>query len=80
MFSNNLGVRCKFASKCPVYRGNNNNIKIPHFLYKNIYCNRGIKGWSYCYTYNDFINNKHISVQNNCYRCLFSWPLEKTTT
>lgn len=47
----NLGRRCKYARECPVYQ---NEIKIsgkPIYLVRNVFCNRGYKGWENCERY-----------------------------
>lgn len=44
----NLGKLCKYAQECPVYLNKNRNIKKPIFLVRNVFCNRGDKGWSNC--------------------------------
>jgi hypothetical protein len=47
----NLGRLCPFAKACPVYHG---NIKIENtslFLVKNVFCNRGERGWKNCRRY-----------------------------
>jgi hypothetical protein len=43
-----LGKLCKYAKDCSVYNNENNNIKKPIFLVRNVFCNRGPKGWNNC--------------------------------
>lgn len=43
-----LGKRCKYANECPVFQEKNNTIDKPIYIIKNVFCNRGIKGWSIC--------------------------------
>jgi len=43
-----LGKRCHYANECPVYKGEVNELETPDFLIKNVFCNRGIKGWKNC--------------------------------
>lgn len=65
MISNNMGYRCKYANECPVYLAKSYNGDIPHYLFKNIYCNRGKKGWINCDTYNAYENKSFGSIQTN---------------
>ncbi len=44
----NLGKLCKYASKCTVYQNSNSELKKPVFLIRNVFCNRGGKGWYNC--------------------------------
>ena len=46
-----LGKLCKYAKDCSVYQNKNKNIKKPIFLIRNVFCNRGLKGWSNCKRY-----------------------------
>lgn len=43
-----LGKLCKYAADCPVYQDEIKNLDKPIFLVRNVFCNRGIKGWSNC--------------------------------
>lgn len=43
-----LGKLCKYAGDCPVYKNTNERIEKPIFLIRNVFCNRGYKGWSNC--------------------------------
>ena len=43
-----LGKLCKYAGECTVYQDENNEIKKPIFLVRNVFCNRGKKGWYNC--------------------------------
>ncbi len=44
----NLGKLCKHAKRCSVYQDTNNEINKPVFLIRNVFCNRGVKGWNNC--------------------------------
>jgi hypothetical protein len=44
----NLGKLCKYAGECTVYQNENDRIEKPIFLVKNVFCNRGFKGWTNC--------------------------------
>ncbi|HKJ79444.1 MAG TPA: hypothetical protein VKA10_07910 [Prolixibacteraceae bacterium] len=43
-----LGKLCKYSKECSVYGGKNTEIEKPLFIIKNVFCNRGQKGWSNC--------------------------------
>lgn len=47
----NLGKLCKYSGECPVYRKKNKTLKKPIFLVRNVFCNRGYKGWNNCKRY-----------------------------
>lgn len=42
---------CQYASDCPVYNDNNTRINKPVFIVRNVFCNRGTKGWGNCKRY-----------------------------
>ncbi len=43
-----LGKCCKYARGCPVYMDGVKDMDKPVFLVRNVFCNRGIKGWGNC--------------------------------
>lgn len=43
-----LGKRCPIAKTCPVFQGSLTMPDVPVMLIKNVFCNRGIKGWKNC--------------------------------
>lgn len=47
----NLGKLCKHSADCHVYQNKNKELNKPLFLIRNVYCNRGYKGWSNCKRY-----------------------------
>ncbi len=49
----NLGTRCRFSNKCELFLGKKESSKTPLPVYRNVFCNRGIKGWKNCKEYND---------------------------
>lgn len=51
MTENKTGNRCIYANNCPIYSGDNFPGGMPPYLYKNVFCNRGIRGWKNCDTY-----------------------------
>ncbi|HZH71209.1 MAG TPA: hypothetical protein VFD91_01850 [Mariniphaga sp.] len=44
----NLGKLCKYASECSVYQNATSEVDKPVFLIRNVFCNRGAKGWYNC--------------------------------
>ena len=53
MAEKNLGRRCKFAMECSVYQGQKSIRDIPLVIYRNVFCNNGLKGWNNCEIYQD---------------------------
>jgi hypothetical protein len=57
--------RCQYSKECPVFKGDATTNGIPLALYKNVFCNRGAKGWNNCEQYLEFKVNtvsKKISL------------------
>jgi hypothetical protein len=51
---------CKYANRCSVYSGKQNDSGLPGFVLKNIFCKDGQRGWSGCKRYQLF--EKDIEV------------------
>lgn len=47
----NYNSLCQFAKECPVFQGDLIIERISPFLLKNVFCNRGFKGWRNCERY-----------------------------
>lgn len=58
MFRMNLGSRCQFADECKIYQGKKIISDVPLSIYRNVFCNRGIKGWKNCTEYNVLMDEK----------------------
>lgn len=43
-----LGKLCPYSKTCPVYQEHLVIERISPFLIKNVFCNRGYKGWKNC--------------------------------
>ncbi|SHF26527.1 hypothetical protein SAMN05444274_104228 [Mariniphaga anaerophila] len=43
-----LGKLCKHSGKCSVYQNKNSKVSNNIFIVKNVFCNRGPKGWNNC--------------------------------
>jgi len=53
----NLGSRCQFAEECSLFQGEEKT-KIPLPIFRNVFCNRGMKGWKNCDRYSDLSEEK----------------------
>jgi hypothetical protein len=49
----NLGNRCQFASNCEIFQGKTIVSKTPLPVFRNVFCNRGMKGWKNCERFNE---------------------------
>ena len=47
-----LGKLCPYAKECPVYQEELLIKRTSPFLIKNVFCNRGHKGWKNCERFN----------------------------
>ena len=50
----NMGRRCKYADSCPLFAGIGIPENMTQTLWRNVFCYRGIKGWSNCQKYLEF--------------------------
>ncbi len=46
---------CQYIKTCQIYLGKKETNGAPLALYKNVFCNRGIKGWKNC---NQYLENQ----------------------
>jgi len=51
---------CPYTKSCSVYQGKGDTGGVPLVIYRNVFCLRGIKGWSNC---KEYINNQKNSTQ-----------------
>ncbi|MFW6370490.1 MAG: hypothetical protein ACOC10_04715 [Bacteroidota bacterium] len=63
----NLGKLCKYARECSVYKNNNNELKKPVFLIRNVFCNRGAKGWNNCLRYTSYQEGNTVQAEMTPY-------------
>lgn len=63
----NLGKVCKYAGKCSVYQNNNNELNKPVFLIRNVFCNRGSKGWYNCLRFLKYEEGKGVEEEMTPY-------------
>ncbi|WP_340112335.1 hypothetical protein [Maribellus mangrovi] len=59
----NLGNRCQFAAECPIFQGEEET-KIELSLFRNVFCNRGYKGWKNCDRYLELTKQKENNEKN----------------
>jgi len=46
---------CPYIKECPVFQGKvATNNGTPLTIYKNVFCNRGLKGWNNCEQYLEY--------------------------
>jgi hypothetical protein len=51
---------CQYIKTCPIYQGKQETNGAPLALYKNVFCNRGYKGWENCEHYLEYnLNSKN---------------------
>ena len=50
-----LGKRCPYARECEIFQDKEENNKgLSLTIYRNVFCNRGEKGWKNCEAYQNF--------------------------
>jgi hypothetical protein len=54
---------CQYAKTCPVYQGEEETKGVTLTIYKNVFCNRGFKGWNNCKHFLD--QKKQVLLQKN---------------
>jgi hypothetical protein len=68
MKEQNLGKKCKYASKCPIFQGT----EVPHnmdlTIWRNVFCYRGKKGWVNCGQFHSFERGRQVTGQEIKYR------------
>lgn len=62
---NNTGNRCRFAVECSIFKGEEKISKTPLMIYRNVFCNRGIKGWKNCVRFKELDNSENKKSFNN---------------
>ncbi len=63
----NLGLKCKYAGECPVFKGTLKVKEHPLFLLRNVFCNRGRKGWQNCTRFNMLESGGFVGEDVNPY-------------
>lgn len=63
-----LGRLCKYAKECPAYQDKIKDIGKPIFLIRNVFCNRGMKGWSNCVRFNALEEGKPVNQNSTPYK------------
>jgi len=54
---------CKYIKTCPVYQGKEETNGTPLTIYKNVFCNRGLRGWGNCKHYLEYQLNNKMNVR-----------------
>ncbi len=54
---------CKYTKKCPIYQGETLSNEHELTVYKNVFCQRGIRGWKNCKQFLIYENSKRSSEQ-----------------
>ncbi len=63
----NLGKLCKHSKRCSVYQDNNSEINKPVFLIRNVFCNRGAKGWNNCFRFLNYERGEAVQEEMTPY-------------
>lgn len=53
-----MGNRCRFADDCPIFSGELKVNQTPLPIHRNVFCNRGMKGWKNCERFNELESQK----------------------
>ncbi|MGD9555528.1 MAG: hypothetical protein AB7V25_00750 [Mangrovibacterium sp.] len=64
----NLGKLCPYSVTCPVYQERLIVERVPPFLIRNVFCNRGQKGWNNCVRYRLIAEDKEAPVTATPYK------------
>lgn len=53
----NLGNRCRFANDCEIFQGKTiiGQTSLP--VFRNVFCNRGMKGWKNCERFSELTDS-----------------------
>jgi len=54
MKENNLGQKCEYTDDCTVFNSKEETNGTPVYIYRNVFCNRGYKGWKNCEQYIEY--------------------------
>ncbi len=56
---------CKHKNDCPIYNGKTISDAKKVTIYKNVFCNRGFRGWKNCKQYLVYENQGYASNEND---------------
>ena len=56
----NSGRRCKYADECPVYNNRIEGLETPIHILRNVFCNRGRRGWENCVRYQLYESKQEV--------------------
>lgn len=57
----NYGRLCPYAGDCPVYKNMIKEIDTPIHIIRNVFCNRGKRGWENCVRYQLTESGKEVT-------------------
>lgn len=63
----NSGKLCKYADTCPVYNNKSETISTPLHILRNVFCNRGSRGWENCVRYQLEESDKEVPATASPY-------------
>jgi hypothetical protein len=63
-----LGKLCKYAKECPAYQNKIEDFDKPIMILRNVFCNRGFKGWSNCARFNALEEGKTVNQNSTPYK------------
>ncbi len=61
----NLGNRCQFAGECSVFNGEEKISETPLPIFRNVFCNRGMRGWKNCVRFNELDHSQIKKTYNS---------------
>lgn len=56
--------QCKYVKTCSVYLGEEKVNETPLDVYKNVFCNRGFKGWNNCKHFIKYDSEEQVKEDN----------------
>lgn len=63
-----LGKLCPYSKDCPVYQEEMQIKGISTFLIKNVFCNRGHKGWKNCERFKLYDDGQEVPATATPYK------------
>jgi hypothetical protein len=56
---------CQYTKTCPIFQGKEETNGTPLTIYKNVFCNRGSRGWNNCEHFLDQKKQVLSKLNNN---------------
>lgn len=57
--------QCQYIKTCPVYQGKDETKSSSLIIYRNVFCNRGLKGWNNCKQFIDYKEQELVKNSEN---------------